>query len=401
MQRMIFKERETLRYLAKSAGFTFFEENGVRYWNETAAYRFSTHEIKKNLQGPFTEMHDMIRNACAHVVSNRDLMVSRYLIPENMVDLVASSWRNGDPELMGRFDVIYDGKNPAKMLEYNADTPSTLFEASSFQAEWFSDMIDSGYISGAATQFNQIGDKMRRRFSEMFQFGDNIHFAELGGDDPEGHLTLNTMMNAAHRGGLNVYHTSLEGVGISNTNQFTDDQNRIMWAMVNLYPWEDMLRDDFAQYIADSSCQFVEPPWKALINKAILVTMWELYEDHPNLLPTFFADDMKNQTPIVRRAMDKGYFKDGFVEKRVFSRQGNSIKITDADHRVIAESARNDFADFPSVIQAYVPIVAHDGARPVLGLWVVGEKCVGLGIRESRDHITQDADCFCPHFVLD
>ena len=41
--------------------------------------------------------------------------------------------------MYGRFDLRYDGGGPAKLLEYNADTPTTLLEASILQWNWLKD----------------------------------------------------------------------------------------------------------------------------------------------------------------------------------------------------------------------------------------------------------------------
>ena len=40
------------------------------------------------------------------------------------------------PDLLGRFDWSWDGKNPPKLLEYNADTPSMILESSDIQGLW-------------------------------------------------------------------------------------------------------------------------------------------------------------------------------------------------------------------------------------------------------------------------
>ena len=40
-----------------------------------------------------------------------------------------------------------------------------------------------------------------------------------------------------------------------------------------------------------------------------------------------------------------------------------------------------------------------DGFHPVLGAWIVGESCVGLGVREDRDRITHNLSRFKPHFI--
>ena len=49
-------------------------------------------------------------------------------IPEQYWNWIAASCKRGDPSLYGRFDLRYDGKGPAKLLEYNADTPTAVFE---------------------------------------------------------------------------------------------------------------------------------------------------------------------------------------------------------------------------------------------------------------------------------
>ena len=41
--------------------------------------------------------------------------------------------------MQGRFDLVFDGKNEPKMLEYNADTPSLIIESGDLQLDWFND----------------------------------------------------------------------------------------------------------------------------------------------------------------------------------------------------------------------------------------------------------------------
>ena len=51
------------------------------------------------------------------------------------------------------------------------------------------------------------------------------------------------------------------------------------------------------------------------------------------------------------------------------------------------------------VVQALAPLPVFDGFHPVLGAWIVGESCVGLGVREDRDRITHNLSRFKPHFI--
>ena len=49
-------------------------------------------------------------------------------IPVQYEGLVAESWREKEPSLYGRFDLAFTGDTP-KLLEYNADTPTSLLES--------------------------------------------------------------------------------------------------------------------------------------------------------------------------------------------------------------------------------------------------------------------------------
>ena len=65
--------------------------------------------------------------------------------------------RRGEPSLYGRLDLRWDGTGPPKLLEYNADTPTALFEAAVVQWEWLQCLED-----GAARhdQFNSLHEAL-------------------------------------------------------------------------------------------------------------------------------------------------------------------------------------------------------------------------------------------------
>ena len=51
------------------------------------------------------------------------------------------------------------------------------------------------------------------------------------------------------------------------------------------------------------------------------------------------------------------------------------------------------------VYQAYADLGLHDGMRPVIGAWLVGDVAAGIGIRESASPITSNTARFVPHLV--
>ncbi|WP_163333523.1 glutathionylspermidine synthase family protein, partial [Klebsiella aerogenes] len=77
-------------------------------------------------------------------------------IPERAWDAVRDSWRRGDPSLYGRLDFAYGGNGPAKLLEYNADTPTALYETGVFQWLWLEQALASGRLPAGSDQFNSV-----------------------------------------------------------------------------------------------------------------------------------------------------------------------------------------------------------------------------------------------------
>ncbi len=390
LHRIPLPERPDWRTEAEKLGFTFADMYGEPYWDETSAYSFTLAQIEDDIEDPSTELHAMCREAVAKVIDSESLM-QRMDIPRAHWDMVAQSWHDAEPELYGRFDLAYDGNGPAKLLEYNADTPTSLYESASFQWLWFEQQLAARVLPQGADQFNNIHEAMVARLAEMFAPDTDLHFAAVAGA-PEDYATVETMAWAAREAGLGAHYTDLDKIGISEGGQFTDAEDRVIGALFKLYPWEDLLRDPFADKIAASGCRFIEPAWKAILsNKAILPVLWQMFEGHPNLLPAFFEDEA-----ALGRAPD--LLAQGYVTKPIFSREGQSVTIHQNGTVLEAATAR-DYDQHPKIVQAYHPLPIFADMRPVIGAWMVGEACVGMGLREDRSRITQDLSRFKPHFI--
>jgi hypothetical protein len=93
----------------------------------------------------------------------------------------------------------------------------------------------------------------------------------------------------------------------------------------------------------------------------------------------------------------------GRVVKPIFSREGASVDIVTGDltlgqsGRIVAED--RTYEVHPKIVQAYTPLPEMGGMFPVLGAWMVGDACAGLGVREDASRITQNLSGFKPHFV--
>lgn len=408
MQKVQLPERSDWRTQAAEVGFTFADMHGEPYWDESSAYQFTLRQIEDDIEDPSTELHAMCREAVASIVASEELL-TRLAIPAEHHDLIAASWQRGDPEVYGRFDLAYDGMGPAKLLEYNADTPTSLYESASFQWKWLEDQIARGVLAPTDDQFNGIHEALVARFRALFAPDTDLHFAAVAGN-PEDYATVEAMAWAAREAGLGAHYTDLEKIGISTEGQFTDADDQVIGILVKLYPWEDLLRDDFARHLKTAGCLFLEPAWKAVLsNKGLLAVLWQMFEGHPNLLPAFLEADVRDAlagrgsvVPDLSAAFDRAapQLRQGHVVKPLFSREGASIQIH--ENGEITEVAPNDaYAAHPKIVQAYHPLPVFDGFRPVIGAWMVGQACAGIGIRDDRSRITQDLSRFKPHFIRD
>ena len=141
MQRITCPERDDWRLTAEQTGFDFHTIDGERYWDERAYYAFTLDEIEREIEGPTGEIDAMCLELVRRAVDD-ERTLRRLKIPEAFWPLISTSWHNDEGSLYGRLDLAFDGRGPAKLLEYNADTPTSIFEAAVFQWTWLEQAIE-------------------------------------------------------------------------------------------------------------------------------------------------------------------------------------------------------------------------------------------------------------------
>src|SRR4051812_23432724 len=166
MQRIACDERADWRERAEAAGFLFHTIDGERYWDERAYYAFTLEEIERDIEAPTAELDRMCRELVARAVDDSE-MLKRLRIPERYWTLIAASWKRGDPSLYGRFDLSYSGEGPAKLLEYNADTPTSVFETAVFQWQWLEDAKVRLITTQDADQYNSLHEQLIAAWKEI------------------------------------------------------------------------------------------------------------------------------------------------------------------------------------------------------------------------------------------
>jgi len=385
MERIGLDPRPDWQARAEAVGFTWHHDSGERYWDESAAYAFTLAQIENGLEAPTAELHQMCLQLVDEAAGSEQLM-ELLDIPPSSRDYVADSWRRGEPSLYGRFDFAYDGQGPAKLYEYNADTPTSVFETAVFQWLWLEDRIADGALPSDADQFNSLHEKLVERFRTIFPTGGFMHFSS-DADFVEDRQTVRFLEDLARQAGLDPKFVAIDQIALNADGQFVDDENWLIQALFKLYPWEQMLRDDYAEPLPTAGVTVLEPAWKALLsNKGVLPLLWERHKGHPNLLPAFFEND-----PAHAR------LGSNYVRKPLFSREGANVSIVEGQQR--EEGLDAGYGEGGHVRQAVHSPPRFDGRHVIVGSWLVGDEPAGIALREDAGRITRNTSRFVPHFI--
>jgi glutathionylspermidine synthase len=358
-------------------GLIYHHTGGRPYWNEAAYYAFRFSEIER-IELATNELHGMCLKAAQHVIDQ-----NRYrelAIPAAAIPVIKQSWEDEPPAIYGRFDLAYDG-DQLKLLEYNADTPTALLEASVAQWYWLQELFPK------RDQFNSIHEKVLAKWHDLKRYlAGIVHFAYLEPPDVENSedlMTVSYLMDVAAQAGIDTVLLRIDDIGWdAERSCFVDLGGQPIRSIFKLYPWEWLLRDPYAPQLLSTYTltQWIEPIWKMLLsNKGILPILWEMFPEHPNLLECYFNDAKK---------------LNDYVKKPLLSREGANLTIRRGE---AVEETTGPYGAEGFVYQEAARIPNFDGVFPVLGSWLIDGVAAGIGIRESSSPVTNNLSCFVPH----
>lgn len=364
-------------------GFNYHSIDG-NYWQEDACYVFTESQIDL-LEDATNTLHHMYVQAVAHVVKTGDY--ARLGIDDIAAKQIEDSFGRQAPSLYGRFDLCFDGINPPKLYEYNADTPTALFEAS--VAQWYWLQAQGGILRGA-DQFNNIHERLLVEFESLKpMLGYDTLYLTAVSDSIEDLTTTQYLQDVAIQAGLQTDYIDIGNIGYRMSDgQFTDLNDNIIRHLFKLYPWEWLLAEEFGQHIASSNIHLIEPAYKLLMsNKALLTVLWEMFPNHPNLLAA---------------SLNPNDISTNVVKKPFFSREGANISLTHANQTL---STHGQYGQEGYVYQESKPLPKFSNNQgqdvfAVIGSWIVGHSAAGIGIREDSTLITKDTSLFVPHAFI-
>lgn len=387
MIRIPSKERPHWRQKADEFGFKFHTMYGEPYWDESAYYQFTLQQIENQIEDPTEELQQMCLAAVEKVVGNEELL-NKFQIPQAFWQLIADSWRDKQPSLYSRLDLVFHKDHPVKLLENNADTPTSLYESGFWQWLWLEEMVNAGKISKGADQFNSLQEKLIARLAVIQDYYAPymMHFSCCK-DTEEDRGTVQYLQDCASAANIPNDFVFVEDIGLADTGYFSDLKDEPISLMFKLYPWEFMLREEFGEYIIDSPTQWLEPIWKSILsNKALLPLLWQMFPNHPNLLPAWFEEDLLKATDSK------------LVKKPIFSREGANISVLDQGQATLAVDG--PYGEEGYIYQSWYPLPRFENNFTLIGSWLVGDQPAGISIREDTHPITQDLSRYLPHIIL-
>ena len=369
-------------------------ETGQPYWDESVYWRFEAEEIDR-IEAATETLWSLCLQAVDHVVSGGEL--ERFGYGPAACELISRSWRAraDEPSLYARFDLAYDGAD-LKLLELNADTPTSLVEAAVVQWWWLQERFPE------LDQFNSVHEKLVSAFARIAAraragaLPATLHFT-CGVPHAEDEGTIAYLAVCAAEAGLQAPFVALDRIGWREgpgaPGQFVDEADQAIRMLFKFVPWEWLLTDPFGEHLAAEALagriRLVEPAWKMLAShKRLLVTLSELNPGCELLL------EATESAGAARRYGE-------FVRKPVHGREGQNVTLLRATEFGSEEvqRTRGHYAGDDFIYQRRASLAEADGVTAVLGSWVVDGQACGMGVREADGPITGDTARFVPHVL--
>ena len=347
------------------------------YNHEVEQYR----KVAENAYHLFEECTDK-------VLKNNELI--RFGIPQRYHELFHFSWENrpSQPFLLGRFDINgVLNKIPGKVIEFNADTCSTLPETLLWQRIQCDNL-------GKGRGFNFLEESLEVVLKQVFDgLGADYQPVFLGSSlgYAEDVNNVTTLLNLAGKQGFHTVYKDLPEVIFGDEGIFLEsgDDYIPVDVLFKLFPWDWVMNE--------------EPDLMDLLSKIIL-------NRHAIVLNPFFTTLWQNKrflSYIVDQTSSQDIAKtfnqrpslSNYVEKPIYGRIGENVFI---HHSGTQQSSDGDYGNQSTIFQEFVenPIDEEDYTYQA-GMFMVAHKAVALNFRtQEGDIVTDDCEYFS-HIVLD
>ena len=306
-----------------------------------------------------------------------------------MQTAIAQSWRAKDSPLHGRMDFSFAPDGTPMLLDYEADSPFGLAEASYVQWEWFEAwQAETGARSDS--QENLIYEKLsahlpRAALPPRFAIACGGETLVNGSPADTGErFDAEYLAELARAAGLRPSICSIEQVGWDlDAKCFTDEADEPLQLLMKIYPWDWMEDEPNVDVLPECRTRILPGAWTRLIaDKTMMALAWHMEPGAPNLLPTFLERPAEG----------------AFVAKPRRGWDGEHVYLPGQTPGEVPENEMG-----PLLYQAYCPLpVLRAGGSQVhanLSVWMIGGEPAGIAFRESLGPVTGPAARFVPHIL--
>ncbi|AFI04611.1 glutathionylspermidine synthase family protein [Helicobacter cetorum] len=323
------------------------------------------------------ELYDMFVETAEDVIANERFF--ELDIPNALIPMIKQSFEEEVHwHIYGRFDLAggLDGK-PIKLLEFNADTPTMLYESAVVQ---WALLKANGYDENA--QFNNLYEAIGENFKRMITLGEDtssfdemyegwkILFSSIK-DNAEEERTVRFLQDIAQSVGFETEFSYIDEVEFNaKEGVFKNGVNYEF--LFKLLPWENIAIDEpelallMQSMMENKNTIFLNPAYTILFqSKRFLKLLWDKYPNHPLLLETSY-EPLKNKKQI---------------KKVAFGREGANSEIFDTSMQSVFKT-EGIYSNHKPIYQEFYELNAHNGVYYQPNVFFAYEPCA-LGFRKG------------------
>lgn len=344
------------------------------------------------------------------VQSADDALLLELGIPEEALLAVRALVKPEMVTVIGRFDFVQTTEG-IKMIEFNADTPTSVVEAFFVNAKACRFFGMQSPNEGMDEQIREAFGRIIETYQKQGYATDSIVFSALGWHD-EDRDTVKYLLNQS---GLAAQFVALEDLRISEDRLCALINGQLVpidvWYRLHALEKLALDSDERDQYptgahvldlVARGKLAMINPPSAFVAQtKALQSLIWNLHEagefytteEHQwieaYMLPTYMENRFIN--------------KSSFVTKPIFGREGGAVSLYEADGQLVEKDKDDLYWDQPMIYQKRVEMEEVESntmnglykGRLLWGSFLVGGKASALCARIG-ERITGNLSCFLP-----
>ncbi len=341
------------------------------------------HEVRL-FEGMANDAFEIFLKATERIIDNNDLSLLK--IPRSFHNTIKFSWENRkfNPFLFGRFDINGGiDQQKARVIEFNADTCSSLPETVFWQSEQLKK-------TSGKRQFNHLLEDLSNSFKQIHSLSANTEqqFMASSFGYIEDLLNCNVVVEAAKNAGFNCNYLNLDKVTFSEEGIFYETNGSFQKVDVwyKLVPWDWMFNEE--PELAKLMSHIIENQLAIVLNPAY-TTIWQ-----NKLFLPYITEHIPNS--VIAETYVKSRFLTEYVEKPIYGRLGENIKIIGKEK----SQTKGDFEMQVKTYQKYYPLDKDEEDYFYQTGMFFTNRPSALNFRAQEKPIIND-DCeFISHYII-